>query len=394
VLKWVAGIASVMLGWAAFGVAAPLRSHAVARSCARSSDYDPAWSPNGRMIAFTRLHAGGAVSEVHVVGVDGGGERRINPTHDYAYGGVWSPEGRRIAYSSFDLAAVVRIIVADANGSAPHVVGSFQDEREPPPTYLAWSRDGRTVAYVDSSGNLMAADAAGRTTPRLLVHGATQPAWSPDGRQLAYAAQDGITIADADGSNARVLATGAYPEWSPDGRRIAYFAVTGTGVHVVDADGSADRLVDPRGSFPVWQPGGRALVDATPSGRAYGAVRLIDLRGPRAHALSHDGSRLYGADDSVPTPSPKGTAIAFVSTPPFGGSEIRLVRPNGRGERRLTYHCVIPDESTGGRLYGTWLDDVVLARNHLRDTVSCGPGRDVAFVDRRDLVRDCETVRR
>jgi Tol biopolymer transport system component len=189
------------------------------------------------------------------MGVDGRGERRINPTHDWAYGGLWSPDGGSIAYSTFDLAAVVRIVVADANGSAPHVVGSFQGEREPPPTYLAWSRDGRAVAF-DSSGNLMAADAAGRTTPRLIVHGANQPALSPDGRQLAYVARGGITIADADGSNARVLATGAFPEWSPDGRRIAYFAVTGTGSTSSTRTDRPTALSTRSGPFPSGSPAG------------------------------------------------------------------------------------------------------------------------------------------
>jgi hypothetical protein len=87
--------------------------------------------------------------------------------------------------------------------------------------------------------------------------------------------------------------------------------------------------------------------------------------------------------------------IAFVSTPAVGGTEIRLVRRDGHAERRLTYHCGVVDEGVGGRVYGTWLADIVLARNKLRDTISCGPGHDVAYADRRDRTApDCEVVRR
>jgi hypothetical protein len=39
-------------------------------------------------------------------------------------------------------------------------------------------------------------------------------------------------------------------------------------------------------------------------------------------------------------------------------------------------------------------DDTIRARGNARDVVSCGPGEDRAFVDRRDRVRGCETVRR
>jgi Tol biopolymer transport system component len=394
VVKCVVGVAAVILGCAAAAVAAPSRSHVVTRSCGRISDYDPAWSPSGQEIAFTRLRASGARSEIDVVDADGRRERRISATSDYAYGAAWSPDGSRIAYSTFDLAAVVRIVVANARGSGAHVVATFQDEREPPATYLAWARDGRRVAYVDAAGALMAADAQGRTPPHVLAPGATQPAWSPYGRRIAYVTPDGIAIADADGSSPRMLARGAYPAWSPDGRRVAYVGVAGTGVHVVGSDGSADRLVDSHGTSARWQADGRTLVDATPSDRAHGAVRLVDLRTHRVHTLTHDASRSFGSDDAAPTGSRTGVAIAFVSTPRLGGSEIRLVRADGRLERRLTYHCVVPDENTGGRIYGTWLADVVLARNHLRDTVFCGPGRDVALVDHGDRARGCERVRR
>jgi Ca2+-binding RTX toxin-like protein len=39
-------------------------------------------------------------------------------------------------------------------------------------------------------------------------------------------------------------------------------------------------------------------------------------------------------------------------------------------------------------------NDRVLARDHAADTIDCGPGRDVAIVDRVDRTRSCEQVRR
>jgi hypothetical protein len=93
----------------------------------------------------------------------------------------------------------------------------------------------------------------------------------------------------------------------------------------------------------------------------------------------------YGSDDVQPAVGPNGT-IAFAAEPQFGSSELRFVRRDGRIERRLTYHCVRLDENAGTAIYGTWLADVIDARNRFRDTVSCGAGRDVVSADRRDHV--------
>ena len=46
------------------------------------------------------------------------------------------------------------------------------------------------------------------------------------------------------------------------------------------------------------------------------------------------------------------------------------------------------------RLSGGTGNDRINSRDEDRDVVDCGPGRDIAFVDRRDRVRGCERVRR
>jgi Ca2+-binding RTX toxin-like protein len=46
------------------------------------------------------------------------------------------------------------------------------------------------------------------------------------------------------------------------------------------------------------------------------------------------------------------------------------------------------------RLYGGPGNDLVKARDGARDVVDCGPGRDLAFVDRLDRTSGCERVLR
>jgi Tol biopolymer transport system component len=385
-----------LFAFAATGVSAIVSQPTQWTSCGLSSDFAPTWSPNGRAVAFTHVHSSGAVSQVFRIGRDGSGLTRISGVTDYAYGPDWSPNGADIAYTTFDLAAVARIVVARADGSAAHVVGSFQGVSNPPATFLTWSPNGSQLAYVDFSGDLVVADAAGDRAHLVLAHGATQPSWSPSGDRIAYVASSGIVVVQKDGTNPHTIADGAYPRWSPDGRSLAYTSRSGVGVHVISADGGNDRLVDASGTAASWFRDGRRLADATEqNGRRHAVIHVVDIVRRRVVTVSHDGSRWFGSDDAVPAAAPNGKELLFMSTPAVGGSELRLVGANGRRERRLTYHCAVVDEGRGGRVYGTWLGDVILARNGLRDTIVCGPGRDRVVADRHDRIRaGCESVRR
>jgi Tol biopolymer transport system component len=389
---------------AAFALAATAISATASRpalwtSCGRSGDLAPAWSPNGRAVAFTHVHSSGAVSQVFRIGRDGHGLKRISSrVTEFAYDPVWSPDGASLAYTSFDDAAVVRIVVARADGARAHVVAAFQGERNPPTTFVTWSPDGSQLAYVDFAGELVSVETSGGGAPHVLAHGATQPAWSPSGGRIAYVGLSGIVVASADGASPHTIADGAYPRWSPDGRSLAYTSRSGVGVHVISSDGGDDRLVDASGTIASWFRDGRRLVDATAAdGARHSVIHVVDVVYRRPVTVSNDSSRLLGSDDAAPIVAPNGRDILFVSARSLGDydSELRLVEANGRRERRLTYHCVVVDGGSGSRVYGTSLDDVILARNLLDDTILCGPGRDRVIADPRDRVSAaCETVRR
>jgi hypothetical protein len=70
----------------------------------------------------------------------------------------------------------------------------------------------------------------------------------------------------------------------------------------------------------------------------------------------------------------------------------------GGGGNDVLYGGTGNDTLDGGkaadRLYAGPGNDVLRARDGVRDVVDCGPGRDLAFVDRLDRVSGCETVKR
>src|SRR5690242_9154231 len=63
-----------------------------------SSASDAAWSPDGSRIAFTRCSAGAC--DIYVMRPDGSGETRLtNEERPGAWDPTWSPDGRRLAFA-------------------------------------------------------------------------------------------------------------------------------------------------------------------------------------------------------------------------------------------------------------------------------------------------------
>jgi len=147
-------------------------------SGARKLPYIPliaVWSPDGRQIAFVGNRATGlpgpgaarskADSEIYVMNADGSGTRRL--THNVGYDGepAWSPDGRKIAFQSSrrvgDSKAEIYVMNADGSGKR-NLTRNPANDGSP-----SWSPDGRRIAFVsDRDGrpeaHVMNADGSGQ----------------------------------------------------------------------------------------------------------------------------------------------------------------------------------------------------------------------------------------
>ena len=75
-------------------------SELVSRGPGRGPASDPAWSPDGRKLAFVRLSAD-LGEPIYVVNADGSGLRNLTPKPVGIHSGpVWSPDGRKLAFVS------------------------------------------------------------------------------------------------------------------------------------------------------------------------------------------------------------------------------------------------------------------------------------------------------
>src|SRR5437016_7102050 len=64
-----------------------------------TSDSDPAWSPDGSKVAFTRRYPGTGHRAVFVVNANGAALRRITPANLEAAEPAWAPGGKRLAFA-------------------------------------------------------------------------------------------------------------------------------------------------------------------------------------------------------------------------------------------------------------------------------------------------------
>ena len=189
----------------------------------RGSNSAPAWSPDGRRLVVTLSQEGPA--QLYLLPVEGGPPVRLTRSGSIDTEGVFSPDGKQVYFVS-DRGGGPQIYRVSADGGAVERVTFSGDYNISP----ALSPDGKLLAYVTRQAGafrvvLQDLD-SGTVTPLTDSQDDESPSFSPNGRLIVYASRsrgvDVLMTSTLDGKmKTRLLSSGAdmrEPAWGPFGR--------------------------------------------------------------------------------------------------------------------------------------------------------------------------------
>jgi len=254
-----------------------------------------------------------------------------------------SLDGSRIAFVS---GGDIYVIHADGTGEA-QLTRTPEAEASP-----AWTRGGKITysVFADNASRLFIADADGRNARVLATVPGRAPVLSPDETRVIYWTgswtSTRLLVATLDGSAVRQVTDGSSiawnAQWSPDGRQIAYTGRDAGGVlhvFVMNADGSAPRQLThiPRAEgeaqVPAWSPDGHQIAfQVTPAKGKPGHIWIADAETGVARKVAVHTQPFV---DEVPAWFPDGKRLAFQSNR-TGRMEIWVINANGAGARQMT----------------------------------------------------------
>jgi len=237
-----------------------------------SMDQSPAWSPDGKWIAYTHLNAN-VVDSLYPTGlfiIDTNGTNKKMLLAGNAYSPDWSPDGKEIAFTNGN------IFTIDINTKQINQLTNNGSDFFP-----NWSPDIARISF-DRSGT---SDTVGtwiynintQTQTRLGIF--PQLDWSQTGNQIVYSgksenknSESQIWLANSDGTNQKELTSNSfsfnrYPKFSEDNNKIVWEVLRNNTdnaeIWIMNTDGSNQKKFTD-GSYPCWSPENSRIVYSKP----------------------------------------------------------------------------------------------------------------------------------
>jgi Tol biopolymer transport system component len=245
------------------------------------ADWDPKFSPDGRTVAFKRVH-GFWDDAIYTVPVSGGQARQALTQSGGIWGHAWSGDGKSLILSCQRGTSIFGLwrFPIDGRGPPERIIQGGADAITP-----AISRKTGRLAWVNLTEdvNIHRIAASGEQPPQPLIASTARDrdaAYSPNGRIAFISDRSGtreIWLALADGSNQHRVTNFNGPDidnlaWSSDGRSLAFYArLQGrSDIFVLDCDPANSGCGDPKlkisgmkAEVPSWSHDDRFLYFAS-----------------------------------------------------------------------------------------------------------------------------------
>lgn len=284
-------------------------------------DAFPAFSPDGKVVAFARIETGPDVADLYSVRVAGGEEQQITSGGRFIGDLDWTPDSRSIVFWGGRSSGLGRMWRIGLEGGDPVPLWPSGDPFPPPRISNA-----EGVSSVSSAFRFSVASRSGQIA-------FTRAVYDTDIWEMAIGSGEKPATSPLIASTQ----TDESPQLSPDGGRIAFTSLRSGSPHIWlcdhDATSCAPLLAaSTEDGTPRWSPDGRQIAfDARPAGHS--DIFVVDVETRRVRAITD-----HEADDVVPSWSRDGEWIYFASRrtgswqvfqAPAAGGEARQITKKG-----------------------------------------------------------------